>query len=302
MTRPIVPVYLNQKIVFDLLAMLQDGISTVTTVIQTTTDSATEQQQVSAGFGLGAALSTLVKVGLSGDMSSRNISEDSTHKSEARVYTPASLFFQLRNLLNERGYISSNPQNLPQPGDFFEFEGSLNRNPVIEMLDSFYEIGEFATGRRGNSSNTQPRRKKPKPQQQGRRNPESDDERVLREIKELRDSITKANTMDLVVKNVGGGLSVVITLEVGFLNDPRLSDLVDGQFRVLGKVINTIEDNSDSISLLRDTILNKIPRSALDNFSLIPDQLKGQEGFELPDFHWKVEGPAIHILPIAIFA
>ena len=108
--------------------------------------------------------------------------------------------------------------------------------------------------------------------------------------------------MDLVVKNVGGGLSVVITLEVGFLNDPRLSDLVDGQFRVLGKVINTIEDKSDSISLLRDTILNRIPRSALDDFSLIPDQLKGQEGFELPDFHWKVEGPAIHILPIAIFA
>ena len=302
MTRPIVPVYLNQKIVFDLLAMLQDGISTVTTVVQTTTDSATDQQQVSAGFGLGAALSTLVRVGLSGDMSCQNSSEESTTSSEARVYTPASLFFQLRNLLNEKGYISSTPQNLPQPGDFFEFEGSLNRNPVIETLDSFYEIGELATSLRDNSSGSQQGRKKPRSQQQGKRSPESDDERVLREIRKVRENITKANTMDLVVRNVNGNLSVVITLEVGFLNDPRLSDLVDGRFRVLGKVINAIEDKSDSISLLRDTILNMVARSFFDNLSLISEQLKGQQGFDIPDLHWKVEGPAIHILPIAIFA
>ena len=147
------------------------------------------------------------------------------------------------------------PQNLPQPGDFFEFEGSLNRNPVIETLDSFYEIGELATSFRDNSSGSQQGRKKPRSQQQGKRSPESDDERVLREIRKVRESITKANTMDLVVRNVNGNLSVVITLEVGFLNDPRLSDLVDGRFRVLGKVINAIEDKSDSISLLRDTIL-----------------------------------------------
>ena len=302
MTRPIVPVYLNQKLVFDLLAMLQDGISTVTTVVQTTTDGATDQQQVSAGFGLGAALSTLVRVGLSADMSSRNIAEESTTSSEARVYTPASLFFQLRNLLNDKGYISCNSQNLPQPGDFFEFEGALNRNPVIETLDSFYELGEFVTGFRDSSSNTHPRRRKPKQQQQGRRNTESDDDRVLREIRTVRESITKANTMDLVVRNVNGTMSAVITLEVGFLNDSRLSDLVDGRFRVLGKVINAIGDDSDSISLLRDTILNMVARSFFDNLSHISEQLRGQQGFDIPELQWKVKGPAIHILPIAIFA
>ena len=108
--------------------------------------------------------------------------------------------------------------------------------------------------------------------------------------------------MDLVVRNVNGNLSVVITLEVGFLNDPRLSDLVDGRFRVLGKVINAIEDKSDSISLLRDTILNMVARSFFDNLSHLSEQLNSQQGFDIPDLHWKVEGPAIHILPIAIFA
>ena len=108
--------------------------------------------------------------------------------------------------------------------------------------------------------------------------------------------------MDIIARNVNGNLSVVITLETGSLNDPRLSDLVDGQFKVLGKVINAIESDSDSINLLRDTALNRVPQSVLDSFSLLSDQLKSQGGFNLPDLEWKVEGPAIQILPIAIFA
>lgn len=149
--RPIVPVYLNQKFVFDLLAMLQDGISTVTTVTQSSADSVTDQNRVSAGFGLGAALSTLIKVGVSGDMSSQNSSDESTTSTEERVYTPASLFFRLRNLLNQKGYIQSTFENFPRPGDFIEFEGSLRRNPMIETLDTFYEIGELATSFNENS-------------------------------------------------------------------------------------------------------------------------------------------------------
>ena len=108
--------------------------------------------------------------------------------------------------------------------------------------------------------------------------------------------------MDIISRNVNGNLSVVITLEIGSLNDPRLSDLVDGQFKVLGKVINAITSDSDSISLLRDTTLNSVPQSAMDGFSRVTDQLKSQGGFNLPKLEWDVKGPAVHILPIAIFA
>ena len=300
--RPIVPVYLNQKLVFDLLAMLQDGISTVTTVTQSSTDSATDQNQVSAGFGLGAALSTLIKVGVSGDMSSQNSSDESTTSSEERVYTPASLFFRLRNVLNQKGYILSTFEDFPRPGDFIEFEGSLRRNPMIETLDTFYEIGELATSFNDNLRNSPQTGKNSGRQQQLKRSPASEDEKVLWQISRLRDSIAKEDTMDIIARNVNGNLSVVITLETGSLNDPRLSDLVDGQFKVLGKVINAIESDSDSINLLRDTALNRVPQSVLDSFSLLSDQLKSQGGFNLPDLEWKVEGPAIQILPIAIFA
>lgn len=52
MERLIVPVYLNQKFVFDLLAMLQGGISTVTTVTESSATTRSEDEKVSAGFGL----------------------------------------------------------------------------------------------------------------------------------------------------------------------------------------------------------------------------------------------------------
>ena len=173
---------------------------------------------------------------------------------------------------------------------------------MIETLDSFSEIGELATSFNDSQKSNRQKTRNAGRQQQGKKNPASEDEKVFRQIRRLRDSITKEDTMDIIARNVNGDLSVVITLEVGFLNDPRLSDLVDGQFKVMGKVINTIKSDSDSISLLRDTALNRIPQPLLDEFSLASDQLKSQDGFNLPDLEWEVRGPAIHILPIAIFA
>ena len=211
-------------------------------------------------------------------------------------------FFQLRNLLYQKDYIFCTPQSHPQPGDFFEFEGSLKRNPMIETLNSFYEIGELVNSLNDKPNSNAQRGKKAGRQQQGGKTQASSDKKVLREIAELRDNLTKGRNMDLVARNVNGSLSAVITLELGFLNDPGLSDLVDGQFRVLGKVIKTIENNSDSISLLRNTALNKLPNRILGEFSSASDLLKNQSEFKLPSPEWEVKGPAIHILPIAIFA
>ena len=67
MNNLIVPVYLNQKLVFDLLAMLEGGIATVTGVTRTNEDVDTSESNGRAGFGLGEALSMLMRVDLSGE-------------------------------------------------------------------------------------------------------------------------------------------------------------------------------------------------------------------------------------------
>jgi len=292
--RLIVPVYLNQKLVFDLLAMLQGGISTVTAVTKTASNSSQEQQKISAGFGLSEAFSTLLKIDLSAEKSSTDSLEAGSSSSEERVHTPASLFYQLRNTLVEKKHLkdlSSVPS--PVPGDFIEFEGTLKRNPIIETLDSFSAMMEIA------ESFTE------KPQPKGgknRNNQVSEHTKVQKQMISLSDSLKSGSTIDLTAKDLVTGHIAVITVEISFLNDQMMSDLVDGQFKVLGKVIRSITDESESISLLRKTALSKMPATLLEDVFGHFSSLGVDEGFNIPEMNWEIRGPAIQILPVAIYA
>ena len=72
MDKLIVPVYLNQIIVFDLIAMLQGGISTVTSVNQSSNLHHDESQKASAQFSLNSAFSTLLKIDFSAQKNKTN--------------------------------------------------------------------------------------------------------------------------------------------------------------------------------------------------------------------------------------
>lgn len=160
MDKLIVPVYLNQRMVFDLIAMLQGGISTVTAVTQTSSETSASQQEISAGFRVSEVISTLFKVDISGEIADSNAQVAGTTASEERIHTPASLFYQLRTLLVERGHLTSLEETPPNPGDFIEFEGALERNPIVETIDSMAamvgiakEIEDKPQRKRSNSKN-----------------------------------------------------------------------------------------------------------------------------------------------------
>ena len=141
----LVPVYLNQRLVFDLLAMLQGGLSTVRAVSQTSSKSHDVKREIGASFALSEALASLLKVDLSGKRSSSGSRAVEEEISEERVHTPASLLYQLRNSLNERGAISSLEDGCePRSGEFIEFEASLLKNPVLEAIDGMSRIMDIA--------------------------------------------------------------------------------------------------------------------------------------------------------------
>ncbi len=98
----IVPVYLNQRLVFDLLAMMQGGISTVTSVSKTDSSGSSDTDKVKASFGLSQVLSSLLKIDLSGEKENKETTNKVDSISEQRVHTPASLFYQLRAMLLEK--------------------------------------------------------------------------------------------------------------------------------------------------------------------------------------------------------
>lgn len=293
MERLIVPVYLNQKIVFDLLAMLQGGISTVTTVTEASVNTKSEGEKVSAGFGLSEAFSTLLKIDLSGSKDKSSGSEETSASSQERVHTPASLFFQLRNLLIEKNYLKeSSGEVLPKAGDFVEFEGFLKRNPIVETIDSLAEMMDMAEAFED----------KPQPKKGSAANKPSEYQKIKQQMVRFSDSLKAGSTIDLSSASLEEGYTAVVTVETGFLNDPLMSDLVDGQFKIIGKVIKSVSDSSDSINLLRKTALSKMPSELLLQAIGHLSSLGSEQGFDIPELKMEIEGPAIQVLPIAIYA
>jgi hypothetical protein len=109
-------------------------------------------------------------------------------------------------------------------------------------------------------------------------------------------------SLDIISDSVGSeNIKAVLTIDRDYLNDPSLSDIADGEFYVFGKLIRSIKDESDSINLLRKTSLSKINDDMLTLMFSGFENLS-QHGIKNASFVKEIKGPAIQVLPIAIFA
>lgn len=286
----IIPVYLNQRVVFDLVAMLQGGIASVTQVSKMQEQSGKVGAEVKTEFGLSKALSSLLRIDLSGKVGGTKTDVSGETRSEQRIHTPASLFIELRASLREKKYILQDSETIiPSPGSIVEFSASLRRNPFLETISTFVELLEMAQafadnvpkGRKGGSS--------------------SEEQKLKRQMESFMSTLTTSDTVDLTTAALKCGYRSVITLEKQYLNDQSMSDLVDGTFRVVGKVTRVINAGEGAISLNRKSAIGRVPDFILMD---LREQLKGAEleGFSFPEIEWEIVGPVIQVLPIAIFA
>lgn len=294
--RLLVPVYLNQRIVFDLLAMLQGGISTVTAVTSATEDTDSVKRGMGTSFGLSNALSSLLKIDLSASRDAETNKRETGSRSEERVHTPASLLYQLRNhLLQEEMFSEIDEINEVQTGDIIEFDATLQKNPLIATLEGLAQIFEIAIALESKPASQMVPKKS-----MAAKSTESSNQKA--QIEGFISQLKSGNTLDLITPVGFSSAEAVITLEKSFLNDPLMSDLVDGNFKVIGKVIRKITSAEDSISLLRNNALNLLPDELLDNVAVLIKGLQVQHGIAIPDIRWQIPGPAIQVLPIAIYA
>src|ERR1039457_236387 len=134
----IIPVYINQRIVFDLVATMRDGISTVTQITQTESDEQQKGNQKGGSFGLGAALTNFVKVDLQAKKQSEERAASGEHRKEERYHTPTSLFARLLKELREGGEIIAIADGQPDihPGQLVEVEADLRVNPMLEICET----------------------------------------------------------------------------------------------------------------------------------------------------------------------
>ena len=282
----IIPVYINEKIVLDMLAIVEDGFSTVSQVNYTMQKESTNGERAGASVSTSATiLSKLLKLDVSGNV------EHSGKKGETENIIREKIHTKFRSMLIENKAIKTN-SNIKdiQVGDFIEVSGQLEKNPLVNYLELFVDFIKLA-----NNLSDEPElgtKKQANAQK-------SSNYKIIKQIETFRSELIQSGTIDFVLSDSNG--TVVLSAQEQYLENDNISEIIGGRFRVLGKVISVCPDESESIDLLRKSSLSVVSEGLLNKMfsGLNNDETKQ---FNLPELRTRIPGPALIVIPIAIFA
>jgi len=251
------PIYLNQKIVFDMLATLEDGFSQFTTIQTSSESSSTYGGEASAEIGASNVFA-LLGIKLRGALKDEDTTKGSEMLSQQKVHTPSSPFQKLRDYLETENQIKhvSNLSNVVA-GDFIELEEALIKNPLVSMIDSFIQMMELvaafsdpkaATSTHGGTGNQQ-------------------NQKITTQMKALLDGLQTGDIVDLICYSKNGSQNATTVLPVynEYFFNRNMNEITDGQYKIIGKVTKVIENSGDSINLLRNTSFSLMQQSFLDS-------------------------------------
>ena len=288
----IIPVYINEKIVLDMLAIMEDGFSTVSQVNYTEHIEKNSSKKLEAAASTSATiLSKLLKIDVSGEISQIGNDGKDTNVVKEKVHTNVSLLSKFRNFLIDKKILKSELDfSKIEVGDFIEVDGELQKNPLINYMDIFVDIFRLAdifTEEPQLGSKNQAKNQK------------QQDSKIVKQIKSFSDELKHSGTIDFILSDEKG--SVVLSAQEQYLANDNISEILGGHFTVLGKVIFICKDENEYIDLLRKTTLSVLSEEMLEEmFSGLKNS--DTEQFNLPELVTKIKGPAAIVIPVAIYA
>ena len=288
----IIPVYINEKIVLDMLAIMEDGFSTVSQVNYTEQKENTSSQNIGAGLSTSASiLSKLLKIDLKADFSHSGNSNENESVAKEKVHTNVSLLSKFRSFLIDEKILKSdfNISDM-KIGDFIEVEGELQKNPLINYMDNIidmFRLGNIFSDEPELGNKTQSKAK------------QKEDEATLKQMKKFSDELRHSGTIDFILAD--NNKTVVLSAQEKYLSNDNISEILGGRFKILGKVIAICKDDSEEIDLLRKTALSVFSDETLEEV-LGGFSNSGITELNLPELVTKIAGPAVIVLPIAIYA
>jgi len=302
----VVPIYVDTNALLDLLASIEDGFSIVEKVTTRTTTTAGSDKSISAEagteFGIPNVLN-LLKIKLGGSLSSKKQRETGEEKEAERYHTYGSLLYRLRAFLNDeklikRPYENSEVWETIEPSDFVEVHGVFRPNPLADSLERIDRlIGLFEI-----MSDFRPL---PSSQSSGSQKKGSqDDKKQMRQFRHffqgILADIEKKNTRTFVIDATGPSqFPTVVLLFTDYLRDQTMAEIGYKEYHLLGKVVRKIEqDSEETIDLLRGTGLGGVGREALERLWNAFNQM---DQMNLPQVKPEISGPALEVVPIAIF-
>lgn len=287
-----IPVYINEKIVLDMLAIIEDGFSTVSQVSYSDHKENSNAQKIETEVSTSASiLSKLLKIDLKGELSHSGNCGETENTTKEKVHTNVSLLSKFRAFLTDANILKSgfDISNM-KIGDFIEVEGELQKNPLINCMDIFVDVLRMAdifAEKPQLNARTQAKAQK---QQQ---------DETMKKIKSFASELKHSGTVDFILSDSAG--TIVLSAQEQYLSNDNISEILGGHFKVLGKVIAICADKTESIDLLRKTTLSILPHDLLaDMFSCL--QNEDMKQYNLPELKTEISGPAVIVIPVAIYA
>lgn len=288
----IVPVYINEKIVLDMLAIIEDGFSTVSQVNYTEHKENKNTQNLEAGLSNATTIiSKWFKIDLTGGLSHSKGSEEDKRQEYTKVHTNVSLLSKFRTFLVDEKILKAGFDVTDiEIGDFIEVEGELQKNPLISYMDTFVDIFQMADNLAEKPSLGKKTQAKAQKQQESK---------GVKQIKSFADELKHSGTIDFILSDTAG--TVVLSAQEQYLSNDNISEIIGGHFKVLGKVIAICKNKEENIDLLRKTTLSVFPNDQLaEMFSGFQNDDVKQ--FNFPELKTKIPGPAVIVIPVAIYA
>ena len=291
----IIPIYLNEKTVLDMLAIIEDGFSMVSEVSSSNQNSNTTDVKMGGGLSTKAILDKLLKIQIDGSFEKgKNVNETSQTKLE-KVHTNVSLLSKFRSeLINNQLLACTAEDDLDiskvKTGDFIEIEGELQKNPLIDLLEKFidaFRMSDIFSEKPplGNKNDTSCKK--------------DSDSVIVHQMKLFLDELTHSGTIDFILENSNGTL--VLSTQEQYLSNDNISEIIGGRFKILGKVIKICKETDDSINLLRKTSLYLLDKKSLDKFLAIFNSDDITQ-FNLPNVKFEISSPSAIVIPVAIYA
>lgn len=314
-------IYLDHEMLISFLAVYTDGV-VLEQEVHTTAESGGEAKaKVTAGIK--AKLLGLFGAEVSASLEGTATGNQSTVLQARRQFTYAALVNDLRELLAADGRLKpvfSPKQIEPQLiGQFVEVTGTLVGNPLEQLLRFYERVIPYVEEPKQRWQarlkawwdRTRGRRARRQPiyitHRQVRRYVRRRNPREISSLSVIRSELDSAQVRDhvLIPDDAGrhpenpehdGRFTVVLTLSRDYLSQTSEDQLANGTFTVLGKVTSVVLDGEEPLNLARRATIGLIGDDAVDAL-LTAYPVPHRESLNP-----LVEGPAIQILPVAIFA
>lgn len=284
----ILPLYLNQRFVYDILAIKNDGFTEFFEIKDKKENSNELNSSVSASFGNNNNFS-LIQASVDGEIKATDYNDINNEKTYKKTHTPTSLFMQVYQFLKENNKIINLAKvddiHNVKSGDFVELKSNIELNTIVEFFETFNQVIDITEAFSSFSTLDSKQTIKNSPISKMKKPVENTIKALRNENSNVKYGICKLEQKDVVVK-----------LNKEYFINSDYSEIKNGNFRIIGKVLEIIPDG-EKILLNRE---NAVGLYDPKTFKDVKEALISIPNINFKEFQDIVEGKTVVIMPIAI--